>query len=927
MKINFKRIALVVSVLLLGSRVAWPGSSTSGTYGTIHGQPTLTIDNNGHSLTFPSTYGGQVCTLAGAETLSGKTFGQALVPSATATYDLGATATRWANLWLSGNATITGSLSASNLSGSCSGTNTGDITLGTANGLSLTGQALSLGLASGTAAGALSSADWTTFSGKQAAGNYVTGLTGDVSASGPGSVAATVIAVGGSTSSNVHAAELLANAATATNTANAIARRDANGNVGHSSITFSQITTPSSPSASQTKVYCKSDGKCYTLDSSGTETAIGSGSGGSKNYLAGYNGNPGNGDIEKNSTTNFSLGHVSLDSNKLPTGAPTLGSGADAHLSLSVVSSGALAGKYSLAYGTTTAFVAGDFVATDVITIDPEDEGKNLQLQFSNELWSGLSQNGSNFNLTDTNANTFGIAVWDVTDAKWIFPNDTWNLTVGSGVGNVSTWFTSTTTSAQYRLVLYNANASSGTGSAAWLDSFLVGPNATTVNSFAGTGVVAYTPTLGGTTASTNLAWFQRLGPSLHVWGQFTASAAGAASPFTVPLPSGLNIDTTATGGGQKDVFGRLWRATSASNQFAGTAVGPFPLVGSLASSTSQVYISLTATSDVFGAANASAFIASGDVFSYDFTVPIAGFSSNVVVAPSSTYWISAYMVNAGRVTGSAPTQLGQYRSYLKNASSRTYTETNGAPSTSPTSSDGVFIWGGPQYSSADPSNNPSRYDIFIGKNKSYIVQAYSSTGKSGALDIKLMPGWAGADDVGLETAYDPSTGVLTVLCPRQGTTGITGAIGLDNNGVAVNNGYFDVKVSDNALFVASSVTGGGAVTSTTTGQEHIERAFFAGNAAGTSNCTSTPCTIVGQTGSWVTSVSHSSTGIYVVNIASGEFNTTPFCWCNSDNALAGAQCQYTYSLSSLTTANIVLKSTAGALNDGGAEVYCMGPH
>lgn len=40
--------------------------------------------------------------------------------------------------------------------------------------------------------GLLSNADWSTFNSKQAAGNYITALTGDVTASGPGSVAATL---------------------------------------------------------------------------------------------------------------------------------------------------------------------------------------------------------------------------------------------------------------------------------------------------------------------------------------------------------------------------------------------------------------------------------------------------------------------------------------------------------------------------------------------------------------------------------------------------------------------------------------------------------------------------------------------------------------------------------------------------------------
>lgn len=53
---------------------------------------------------------------------------------------------------------------------------------------------LTIQTASGSQKGLLSSADWTTFNSKQAAGNYITALTGDVTASGPGSVAATIAA-------------------------------------------------------------------------------------------------------------------------------------------------------------------------------------------------------------------------------------------------------------------------------------------------------------------------------------------------------------------------------------------------------------------------------------------------------------------------------------------------------------------------------------------------------------------------------------------------------------------------------------------------------------------------------------------------------------------------------------------------------------
>ena len=54
------------------------------------------------------------------------------------------------------------------------------------------GNALSIQQAGSTQAGYLSSTDWINFNSKQAAGNYITALTGDVVASGPGSASSTI---------------------------------------------------------------------------------------------------------------------------------------------------------------------------------------------------------------------------------------------------------------------------------------------------------------------------------------------------------------------------------------------------------------------------------------------------------------------------------------------------------------------------------------------------------------------------------------------------------------------------------------------------------------------------------------------------------------------------------------------------------------
>lgn len=62
-------------------------------------------------------------------------------------------------------------------------------------------------------------------------------LTGDVTATGTGVVAATVASVGGSTAANINAAELAANAATDANTASKIVKRDGSGNFAAGTIT------------------------------------------------------------------------------------------------------------------------------------------------------------------------------------------------------------------------------------------------------------------------------------------------------------------------------------------------------------------------------------------------------------------------------------------------------------------------------------------------------------------------------------------------------------------------------------------------------------------------------------------------------------------------------------------------------------------
>jgi len=144
------------------------------------------------------------------------------------------------------------------------------------------------------------------------------------------------------------------------------------------------------------------------------------------------------------------------------------------------------------------------------------------------------------------------------------------------------------------------------------------------------------------------------------------------------------------------------------------------------------------------------------------------------------------------RVTGAAPDAIGEYRSYLRNAGARTYTETNGSPTTAPDSTNGYKLYNGNAFASADTNNEPSRYEIYIGTGKTPVWEFYKNTGRTGKITTQIFPNWAGTNDVGCATGYDPITGIAFITIIQNGNQC---APGLDENGVAVvADIYFDIK-------------------------------------------------------------------------------------------------------------------------------------
>jgi len=146
------------------------------------------------------------------------------------------------------------------------------------------------------------------------------------------------------------------------------------------------------------------------------------------------------------------------------------------------------------------------------------------------------------------------------------------------------------------------------------------------------------------------------------------------------------------------------------------------------------------------------------------------------------------------RVTGSGPSSLGNYRSYLRAAGTRTYSETNGAPTTGPSASNGYILYVPADYATGDSNNEPSRYEIFIGTNKEPIFEFYSGTGRAGVVFVNPFQNYGGLNvNGGVCTSYDPTSGIARIL-PIVFNSGDF-YTGLDASGGTITTDiYFDIK-------------------------------------------------------------------------------------------------------------------------------------
>lgn len=659
-------------------------------------------------------------------------------------------------------------------------------------------------------------------------GSSITALTGDITATGPGSAAATVALVGGKSAASVATSVNDTIAATSTNTSSTIVKRDGSGNIAVSRITTATIgdngagvsilpsssqdisldtsgsghilikgngatiaeqgSTPSNPAAGYSSIYPKTDHLFYSLDSSGNERLIGSGGGSGINFLT-LNTSFVSANSD-NSNAEASIGNWATykSGTTVPT---TLTGGSATHLTLSRTTTAGevLDGLGSFKIVKSAANSQGEGTSC-VANVPVGYRGQIASIQMPFKIISGSLVSGDLL-----------FFVEDVTNSQIIAP---YNNIVLNSPSVLQMTFNVPSTCAQIRVGFFFATTSTSAVTFTWDDitvgpqQIVYGPAMTDWNND-----LTFLPSAGfGTTTSSDIR-YKRVGDSMLVRGYFLTGTTAGSTAY-IQLPAGYTIDTNKLGSRSNST--QVGEGHGLDN--SGPATVYQSSVGLVmfydGSTNNQIFVANEVNTKFYTKINSNGFLNSGDGFNFEFSVPILGWSTNVASVNSSVFNISSLLQNGTRVTGSAPTQLGQYRSYLRNANGVSYTETNGTPTATPTSADGLLIYDGNGYNANDTNNQPTRYEIFVGKNKTVRWQFYASAGRTGFVDV--TPSSLSSIDYGYFTNYDPTTGIAAIVANRVDTGSTAHRAGnAGDGGNNVTNSYFDIIISENALAVQTA--------------------------------------------------------------------------------------------------------------------------
>jgi len=167
----------------------------------------------------------------------------------------------------------------------------------------------------------------------------------------------------------------------------------------------------------------------------------------------------------------------------------------------------------------------------------------------------------------------------------------------------------------------------------------------------------------------------------------------------------------------------------------------------------------------------------------------------------------------------------------------------------------------------------------------------------------------------------EPSVGYVTFSSRSSSTTGFTKLTGSGLTGSTTTVGFFASIPIQGWSSSQRAPTLIGSVTTNASSAYKIESAAI--GASGSTACTSSPCTIGWQSGSWISSVTRSTTGTYTVNFTSGMFSAAPSCFLT--NYSSSGACKID-TLESISSFGVNCYTLLNANTDMAFRIMCMGP-
>lgn len=397
---------------------------------------------------------------------------------------------------------------------------------------------------------------------------------------------------------------------------------------------FEEITTPAAPSAGYRKIYPKTDG-WYEQNSSGTESPLGSGGAGGKNYFS----------------TAVNLGtSVSGFSQYADTAGakPVDGTGGSPSGNFSIASSASspLSGTSSLVISKDSNNRQGEGLSYD-ITLDTSDKGKVLALSFNYAVASGTyADDDVIFYAYDATNNVLLESV----------PFKIKNHTLGSDkfFAELQTPYNCST----LRLI-FHCSSTSALAYSLKVDDLLFGPQAKLYGSVV-TDWVDYTPTGSWTTNTTYTGKYRRVGSDAEFQVKVAMSGTPSAGSLTVNLPSGITFNSSSMV--QLDSFTSTDYNSSGKQ---GSGGYKFYSVYNNASSVLVVYQSTTGAVGAAVTPTAPVSFVSGDYIIVRFKGPITGWSSSQVMSHDADTRVVAFIAADSQPSGTIATTFASSSSVI----------------------------------------------------------------------------------------------------------------------------------------------------------------------------------------------------------------------------------------------------------------------